>query len=188
MTCLDDDHWRDVVGYEELYQVSDNGLVRSKIEKTRIADKENRIMKPKMDNKGYMRVNLHKNGRCRAELINRLVATAFIPNPDNLPQVGHNDDIKTNNDVSNLYWTDSYENNRHNGKLDRFHKAHNAKIEEIARKLSYKIRAASLTDSKELFFDSLQDAHRNGFDEGKISLCINGKRNKHKGYYWERID
>lgn len=183
-----DEIWRDVVGYEDLYQVSNNSRVRSKIEKTRIADKENRIMRQKMDDKGYLRVNLHKDGVCKAELVSRLVANAFIPNPDNLPHVGHDDDIKTNNHVSNLYWTNSAENNRHNGKLERFHAAHNDKIDIITKKLSQKVKATSLDGSHEMVFDSMQDAARSGFDQGKISMCVNGKRNNHKGYRWERID
>ena len=182
------EEWRDVVGYEDLYQVSDIGRVKSKRKNTRIADKENHIMREKYDDKGYARVNLHKNGVCKSELVSRLVANAFIPNPEGLPHVGHNDDIKSHNEASNLYWTNPAENNRHNGKLDRFHAAHNAKIDIIAAKLSTKIRGVSLYGTHEVYFDSIQDATRHGFDGGKISMCINGKRNKHKGYRWGRID
>lgn len=182
-----DEEWRDVVGYEDLYSVSDRGRVKSKRVKTRIADKETLIMREKIDDKGYSRVNLHKDGRCKAELVSRLVANAFVPNPDNLPHVGHNDDVKANNDASNLYWTNPYENNRHNGKLERFHEAHNQSIDIIAKKLSVRVKGVS-NNGEEIIFDSIQEARRNGFDSGKISMCINGKRNKHKGYRWERVD
>lgn len=182
------EEWRDVVGYEDLYQVSNTGRVRSKRAKTRIADKYNRIMRQKSDNHGYLRVNLHKDGICKAELVSRLVARAFIPNPDDFPQVGHDDDNKTNNHSTNLYWTNSYENNRHNGKLERFHEAHNAKIDIVAKKLSQKVKAIALDGSHELVFDSMQEAGRNGFDNGKVSMCVNGKRNRHKGYRWERCE
>ena len=158
------------------------------MEKTRIIDKQERIMREKVDDKGYLRVNLHKNGICKSELVSRLVAKAFIPNPNDLPQVGHDDDIQTNNRVDNLYCTDAVENNRHNGKLERLHEAHHRNIGLIAEKLSTKIKGVSIDGTEEIKFDSLQDAHRSGFDEGKISLCINGKRNKHKGYRWERSD
>ena len=144
-------------------------------------------MRQKRDNHGYMRVNLHKDGVCKSELVSRLVAKAFIPNPNNLPHVGHNDDIKSNNHVSNLYWTDYKENNYHNGKLERFQAAHNDKIDIIADKLSVSVKAIALDGSHELIFNSMQEAGRQGFDSGKISMCVNGKRNKHKGYYWERI-
>lgn len=185
---MNDEEWRDVVGYEDFYQVSSIGRVKSKRDKTRIKDRQDRIMCQKYDNKGYLRVNLHKDGVCKAELVSRLVAGAFIPNPDGLPQVGHDDDNRSNNHISNLYWTDSYENNRHNGKLERFHDAHNAKIDVIARKLSQKVRAIAMDGSHELMFDSMQEAGRNGFDNGKISMCVNGKRNSHRGYRWERCE
>ena len=185
---MDAEEWRDVVGYESLYEVSSESRIRSKIDKTRIVDKNERIMRQKQDDKGYMRVNLHKDGRCKSELVSRLVANAFIPNPDGLPHVGHDDDVKTNNRVSNLYWTDSKENNYHNGKLERFHKSHKDKIDIIAKKLSQKVKGTAVDNSHELIFESIQEAKRNGFDNGKISLCINGKRNQHRGYRWERID
>lgn len=184
----DSEIWQDTAGYEDLYQISTKGRIRSKIEKTRIIDKEDRIMRQKMDDKGYMRVNLHKDGKCRAELVSRLVASTFIPNPENLPHVGHDDDDKINNDVTNLYWTDYPENNRHNGKLDRLHSSHNAKIDIIKQKISQRIKGVSINGSEEIFFNSMTEAQRHGFDEGKISMCVNGKRTKHKGYRWERID
>lgn len=182
------ENWKDAVGYEGLYEVSDQGRVRSKIQNTRIVDKQDFVMREKFDGRGYLRVNLHKDGKCKAELVSRLVANAFIPNPSKLPHVGHNDDVKTNNRANNLYWTNPAENNRHNGKLDRFHDAHRENISVIADKLSTKIRGVSLDGSQEMTFNSLQEAARSGnFDEGKISMCINGKRGKHKGYRWERI-
>lgn len=183
-----DEIWRDTAGYEDLYQTSTYGRIRSKIKNTRITDKKDRVMRQKMDNKGYMRVNLHKDGVCRSELVSRLVASTFVPNPENLPHVGHDDDIKTNNNVTNLYWTDYPENNRHNGKLERLHIDHNAKIETIKQKLSHPVKGISIDGTDEIVFSSMQDAQRHGFSEGKISMCIHGKRKKHKGYTWERID
>jgi hypothetical protein len=143
-------------------------------------------MREKYDDKGYARVNLHKDGVCKAELVSRLVATAFIPNPEGLPHVGHDDDVKANNKANNLYWTNPAENNRHNGKLERFHEAHNKKIDEIAGKLSIGVRGTALDNSKVISFASMQEAGRNGFDQGKISMCIAGKHSQHKGYRWER--
>lgn len=179
--------WGEVPRYRGLYEVSTKGRVRSKRNKTRIVDKENNIMREKVDTHGYLRVNLHdENGRCKAELISRLVAETFIPNPKNLPHVGHDDDNKTNNNVSNLYWTNSEENNRHNGKLERFHEAHREKIGVIADKLSVKVKATSLDGSETLHFKSMQEAGRHGFDNTKISMCVNGKRKSHRGYRWEK--
>ena len=186
-TPANEEEWREIPRYGGLYEASNKGRIKSKWENTRISDKENHIMRQKYDGRGYKRVNLYDgNGNYKAELVSRLVAEAFIPNPDNLPQVGHDDDDKTNNDVSNLYWTNSVENNRHNGKLEQFQQAHRDKIDIIAEKLSVKVTATSLTDSETLYFDSMQEAARNGFSSGKISMCVNGKRKSHKGYRWER--
>lgn len=100
--------WKDVVGYEELYQVSSLGRLR-----TLNPRKYCMVMSDNCDNgAGYMvnglRVEGKKDGK--TEYRHRLVATAFIPNPDNLPQVGHRDDDKSNNAVSNLYWCDGRTN------------------------------------------------------------------------------
>ena len=179
--------WRPIEGYEGLYEISNFGNVKSLYKNTRIRNRNTQILTPKIDNHGYFRVNLYKQGKCKSELVSRLVATAFLENTNNMPMVGHNDDNKQNNRVDNLYWTDAYENNRHNGKLERFHISHRQQITKIAEKLSIKIKGTSLDGSHSLFFNSTQEAKRNGFDSGKISMCINGKRNSHKGYIWERI-
>lgn len=179
--------WKPVKGYEEFYEVSNLGRVRSKRTNTRIADKTDRVMKQKVDNHGYFRVNLYKDKRMKACLINRLVAEAFIPNPGNLPQVGHANDDKNNNTVENLYWTDSKENNHHNGKMERFHKLHNEKIGLIAEKLSIKVVGTNIETGGKQFFNSMQETEKYGFVPAKVSLCVNGKSMSHRGYKWERM-
>lgn len=146
------------------------------------------IMKQKLDDKGYFRVNLYKDKLSKTFLVSRLVAQAFIPNPGNMPMVGHNNDIKIDNRVANLYWTDALENNYHNGKYDQFVKARNSKINTIADKLSKPVKGISLSTGNEVYYKSTQDASRHGFDNGKISMCCRGKRNSHKGYKWEYVN
>jgi hypothetical protein len=179
--------WKSVKGYEGLYEVSNLGRVRSKRVNTRITDKTDRVMKQKVDNHGYYRVNLHKNGKMKAYLVSRMVAEAFIFNPGNLPQVGHANDDKTDNTIDNLYWTDSKENNNHNGKMEKFQKAHNDKIMLIAEKLSIKVVGTNINTGKKLFFNSMQETKNYGFDPAKVSMCVNGKRMSHGGYKWERM-
>lgn len=96
--------WRDIKGYEGLYQVSNLGRVRS------FHGGSERIMKQTLQN-GYLRITLLKNEKSKRFLSHRLVALAFIPNPENKPQVNHIDEDKTNNRVDNLNWMTSKENN-----------------------------------------------------------------------------
>ena len=88
--------YKDIVSYEDLYEVSDTGLVRNKV--------SGKILKPLKNNRGYLHVRLYKDGIGKFKLVHRLVANAFIPNPLNLPEVNHIDENKSNNNVDNLEW------------------------------------------------------------------------------------
>ena len=103
--------WKDIQGYEGLYQVSNLGEVRSLKYKGRNNIK---ILKGASDKDGYRRVALFDKEKCRKEYrIHRLVAEAFIPNPENKPQVNHIDGCKYNNIVQNLEWCTNQENHIH---------------------------------------------------------------------------
>ena len=103
--------WKPVVGYEGLYEVSSYGRVRSldkyvKYSNGRINLHKGRILSPGKDTNGYLQVILTCNGKHKSIKVHRLIAQAFIPNPDNLPEVNHLDEDKTNNSVDNLEWCD----------------------------------------------------------------------------------
>ena len=99
--------WRDVVGYEGLYQVSDHGRVKSlNYNKTG----QERLMRLITDKKGYLRVTLWKDGKQKMYQTHRIVAQAFIDNPDNKPCIDHINAIKTDNRVENLRWVTCKEN------------------------------------------------------------------------------
>jgi len=95
--------WKDIEGYEGLYQVSNLGNVKS--------IKNNIIKKPSKLPKGYLQICLNKNGKLKYISIHRLVAQAFIPNPNNLPCVNHKDCNPQNNNINNLEWCTYKENN-----------------------------------------------------------------------------
>ena len=103
------EEWRPIEGYEGLYEVSSYGRVRS-LDRYVVDSLENRrfykgkVLSPAKDTDGYLKVGLSYNGKCKKCLIHRLAAQAFIPNPDNLPEVNHLDEDKTNNRVDNLEW------------------------------------------------------------------------------------
>lgn len=103
--------WKDVVHYEGLYEVSNLGRVRSTSTK-KIKPQHSNYNK-KTGQGGYMVVNLWKFNKGKNEYVHRLVAMAFIPNPNNLPQVNHKDEVKTNNEASNLEWVTSKQNNNY---------------------------------------------------------------------------
>lgn len=99
--------FRYIKDYED-YAISEYGDIWS--------FKSNMFLKTWLNHRGYVVCILSRNGKKKNVRINRLVAEAFIPNPENLPQVGHDDDVKENNHYSNLYWTTNKENATHNGK------------------------------------------------------------------------
>jgi len=117
--------WKPIVGYEQRYEVSNLGNVRSVAQKIimkngvvyPIKEKQKTIYR---DNKnGYCTVCLVMDDISSNKLLHRVVATAFIPNPENKPQVNHKDSNKFNNCVSNLEWVTSSENNKHSYSINK---------------------------------------------------------------------
>ena len=110
--------WLPIIGYEEIYEVSNYGILRSldRIVKYKNGKKcfhKGRIIKQSKDEDGYYIVSLCKNGDQITQKIARLVAIHFIPNLENKPEVNHKDGIKTNNRVNNLEWSTEKENSQH---------------------------------------------------------------------------
>ena len=166
------------IGYEG-YEVSNLGRVKSyKYDKI-----NGKIMKPYKNTKGYLQIDLQLDGRKRENRVHlsvhRLVAIAFIPNPDNLPQVNHKDEDKTNNCVDNLEWcTNDY--NAHYG----------THIEHVAEKIRMPIYSVDKQGNIE-HFPGVREADRivSGKEYGisaPISMCLNGKRKTAYGRQWFR--
>lgn len=119
--------WKPVVGYEGYYEVSSFGRIRS-LSRT-VSSKRwssdtrfmvGKTMKPKIDKNGYVRIMLTGSDKSRKTLnVHRLVAEAFLPNPNNLPQVNHKDENKANNCIDNLEWCTAYYNNHYNNIRER---------------------------------------------------------------------
>ena len=110
---MEQEIWKDIKGYEGAYQVSNLGRVRSLTRKVKtfngVRTSKGQLLKPLKTNTGYYRVDLKQNQKDKYMSIHRLVAEAFIPNPNNYPIINHKDNNPQNNCVENLEWcTQSY--------------------------------------------------------------------------------
>ena len=111
--------WKDIGGYEGIYQISNMGRVRNN---------RNKILKPNESQHGYLKIELHKKSNRRTVHIHRLVALAFIDNPHNYTEVNHIDEDKHNNISSNLEWVSRIYNTNYGNrprKTGRYAKLHN---------------------------------------------------------------
>lgn len=122
-----------VKGYEGIYEVDQHGNVFSVIQTT---SRRKKILIPHEKN-GYLAVNLFKDGKCKHYYIHRLVAEAFIPNPNNYLEVNHIDCNKHNNSVENLEWCDRTQNLKHSydkglKRTGELHGMHKLKKDEVA--------------------------------------------------------
>lgn len=173
------EYWKPVVGYEGLYMVSNWGRARSfdqwvKGKNGSIRFCKGRILKLSTNNQGYLLVTLYKNGKVKKFLVHRLVAEAFLPNPDNLPEVNHKDENKLNNVVSNLEWCNRTYNNNYG-----------TRNEKVAKKCSKPVVQYTLDGKFVREWKSIQECGKNGFHQGNISACCRGKRKTHKGFIWK---
>lgn len=165
--------FKNIDGFEGHYQVSNLGRVKS------LKFGKEKILKPHAFNGGYLRVDLCMNGEKKPDIVHRLVARAFIPNPKNLPEVNHRDEDKSNNCVENLEWVSSGENINFGTRNLR-----------VAEKLSNGIRSKKVLQfTKDGTFvrewPSIHEVERQlGFDDGHICGCCKGKRQSAYNYIW----
>ena len=170
---------RDVVGFEKYYQVSREGRVFAKERETRnlcgAVKRKPRELKPRIAGHGYLMVDLHGDKGLKKKYVHRIVAEAFIPNPNGLPQVNHKDEDKTNNVVENLEWCTASYNMCHGTRHERHKKSISKPI--IQYTSDYKIVG---------HYDSMKDAYNaTGIAYGSISNCCKGKRPTAGGYIWK---
>ncbi len=161
--------WKDVRGYEGIYQVSNLGNVKTL--------KRNMLLKVNNTSK-YDYVKLYKNGKGKVKKIHRLVAENFIENPNKLECVNHKDENKKNNNVNNLEWcTKKY--NCNYGTIK----------ERMSKSLSkYKIAQKDKNGNIIKIWQSVWDIeHNTSYKKGNIRCCCQNKHNYAYGYKWEYI-
>lgn len=161
--------WKDIKGYEGLYQVSNFGNVRRyKTGKQKMVYKQH----------GYYNITLFKNGEDKHFRVSRLVAIAFLHNPDNLPEVNHKDENKLNNNVENLeFCTRKYNVNYGTG-VQRRAKARSIPVVQKTKEKNIIKKYHSL----------VQASKETGICHSCIWKCVNGKRKSAGGYLWESVE
>lgn len=173
--------WKDIEGYEGYYQVSNYGNVRGL---DRYITCKNGIVhfckgmilhqhiKYGRGTLPRYQVNLCKNGKNSMVLVSRLVAKAFIPNPNNFPQVNHKDEDPSNNHVDNLEWCTNY-----------YNMTYGTRIEKITKLIQKKVNVYDLEGNYINTFDSLKEAGiALNCDNSSITKVCKGKKKHHKGY------
>ena len=174
--------WVPVRGYETRYEVSNMGRVRNH---------DGHILKP-IERRGYLCLNFCVNGVRKDVKIHRLVAEAFIPNPEELPFINHMDEDKHNNCADNLEWCTTQYNNNYGTRnararekrigtklnwtkegLERLRAIHSAPIIGVHKKTGNTLR-----------FPSATVAAQNGYNRHCLYAVINGRAKSHRGYIW----
>lgn len=162
--------WKDVVGYEGLYQVSNMGRVR----------RDGRVLSTPQDSNGYCITVLCKDGERRSAKVHRLVADAFIENPNGYAEVNHLDECKANNRVDNLEWCTRLHNIRHGTGIKRHADA------QRNRHGSMEICQFLPDGTLAKTFPSVREVSRVlGFDRAFVTRCAKGKHPFAYGYKWE---
>lgn len=121
------EQWKSIRNYEGLYEVSSLGRIRSISRKKKVNIKNNefvvhkgRVLKQSLKRNGYYSFDASKDGKAKTITVHRMIAEAFIPNPDNKPCINHKNAIKTDNRIENLEWVTYKENSEHASDMDLF--------------------------------------------------------------------
>lgn len=163
--------WKDIQNFEGLYQISTLGKIKSLNYRRTGREK---ILKPTKNN-GYLDIILYKDSKYEHHLIHRLVAEAFIPNPDNLPQVNHKDENKLNNVTNNLEWCNAKYNSNYGTKSLRFSKSRGKSVKCV--------------ETGTIYHSAREAERQTGIDNTQIvGVCKNKYGYKTAGgYTWEYV-
>lgn len=172
--------WRDVVGYEGSYLVNNIGQIRGP---------SGKILKGGKNTRGYIYVILSKNNKQVNRVIHRLIANAFLENPENKCDVNHLNGIKTDNRLINLEWATRSENIQHaydtglaQGKptlKGRFGNSHP----------NYRgpVIGTNIASGRQVIMRGVAELRAHGFDQGNVANCLRGKAKTHKAHTFRRV-
>lgn len=184
--------WKDIEGYEGLYQVSNMGRVKS-LNYHRTG--KERILKLRKNRGGYLRVVLHKDGKGKDYYVHRLAANAFLENSKNLPQVNHIDQNKENNCINNLEFCSSKYNCNYGDRSERQAEKMRGKkqseehVRKCAEKRSKPVIGIDKVTGLIVEFPSAKEAERQlGIANQSICACCKGRLKSTGGFYWYYAD
>lgn len=174
--------WKPIKGYEGNYEISSSGRIKS-LRRTKHSAKrgyyilQEKILKPVSNGRGYLGVMLTKNGKQKHYYIHRLVADAFLDNPNNYPQINHKNENKSDNSVENLEWCTAMYNNNYGTARERI-------VASCGKKVAQYSRNGELL----CVYNSISEAARlNGFKLSPLSNCFVGRHKTSYGFIWKPI-
>lgn len=168
--------WKDIPGYEGLYQASTLGRIKSYSRKGNHGKEH--LLQLRIDKGGYLRALITKNKHSKQCLVHRLVATTFIPNPSHFPQINHKDENPSNNNVNNLEWCTAKYNSNYGSRTSRM------KETLTNGPCSKKVYQYSLNGNLIRIWPSGRECTRNGYDSRNVSAVCHGRRKTAYGYIW----
>lgn len=170
-----DEVWKDIEGYEGLYEVSNMGRVRSFPRNTT----SGKILKPITQKNGYLYVILYKDGKAKNYKVHRLVALAFVPNddPEHKTECNHINEIKKDCRASNINWLDHKRNINWGTRNER-----------SGQKRMKPVKQLALDGTLVAIWPSIIEASRNGFNQSNIVSCCKGKYKTSYGFKWEYLN
>ena len=193
--------WKDIEGYEGLYQVSTKSRVRGLPITTKFGNREKhhpiRVLSPGLGKRGYYVVSLSKNGKAKTFTVHQLVAKAFIPNPNGYKFIDHIDTNKLNNSLNNLRWCTSKQNRNNPLTLEHNRQTtkrlwENGVFDDRADNITYRpVAQIDRNGNVVRVFPSIIEASQvTGVNRSSISaVCLgtNPKRHTAGGFYWRHL-
>jgi len=159
------EEWKDVKGHEGLYEISNKGRLRNGYGK---------VLSPADNGKGYMRFSLSKgNSDTSTVYLHRAIGEAFIPNPNNYPEINHIDEDKSNNQIENLEWCSI-----------KYNRLYGTRVERSSAKSKRKVVGINIKDKSVIILEGIVDCIQHGLNKSAVSNCAQGLSKSSGGYRW----